>query len=252
MAIQKKSPFYWESLKELEPRALKSAFDECAAIDLGWAVDQAKTLAYNVRDFPGKTDVISAFCQGAAGKALAKGDRDTAVMALKVVADNNDDAGRSAAEQLRTMLVRMAEENTERALETAAYIQSSTGDDSPIGKAIGGFILDAARSTDSHKMLYQLIARGDTALAPEDRRELIDRAIFLAEDQSYDSYALISALLNNSHHLDHDQRRSLTETHTRLSAQPAVLEGILKHEHGEDAASAADIMAQLPRGNTVH
>jgi hypothetical protein len=229
MSAEKSSPVHWEHLRTLDPPALAKEFEQMAQKDLGWAIDQAKCLAYNVFDNKPQMSVIESFSRKASRQALENGTAEQALLALQISCESGDTA---PVNEITSLLKEMARKDTERAMEMAAYLKASYLGPGPLCEKLSEFMVSNTYICGTHKTVLNLV-RGleRSPLNDKDLGKLCARALFLSEDESYESYCLLSEMLGASE-LGTEQRSALAARHKELSENPSVLKAILEIEHG--------------------
>jgi hypothetical protein len=245
-----KSPTYWEELLKLEPAELKDAFQRCAETDISWAIDQAKCLSYYVWDNPDKEAVLYEFANNAADIALKVDNVDSALLALKVCADDPGETGKKAANKIKELLIKMANDNPLRAMDTAHYLGSTSVANSTLSDVTTSFIVDHICHAGNHKTIVSLINSTDE-ISEDQLTKIIDRAMFLAEENDYESYKLLSEILNSGI-LSLEEQKRVYDRQQALAEEPNVIKDILHKEYGEDLKVIEAGMAPPPKNPTFH
>ena len=244
----KKTPIYWEEMRKMDAPQLRLIFKQCAEIDLAWAVDQAKCLAFNVRVDSEHGQVVREFCECAALDAMKEGDVDTALEAFQVAGEApnlSEEESKEQAGKMRSMLDWMIIDNKAHALGTAVLLNARTIRNDALRNELTDFLI---KHSEGEFGILQNIVLGSKGLLTEAQVEkLIESAAELADKKPYEASVLLCNMMDECDFKSRAQEEYILALQSALSENPKVLAGILKNEYGD----ASDYSERLRGVNTA-
>ncbi len=229
----------------LDAPGLRERFNECAEINLAWAVDQASCLAQNIHRDSEEAKIVREFCGAAAQWATVEGDVDTTLQALNVVADSQDSEAEKAAQDIKKTLERQMQNSREHALGTALLLKASCRNPF-LGEQLLDFLLE--NCPDNEYGILLNVVTGHTESLNENHVALvIEKTKALSQSKPYEASKIFRRLLEERPDALSEQKAAeITQINDALYEDPEVLLKILKQEHSEELADIKSFQRSNP------